>query len=519
MRTLIFVFKMAMSVSRILLPAIIAAYLAEHFVTHPVVNHHFTGYPHWGTALVAGITAMVACAVTFFHARDDEQGNFQVSIFSRVAVVGVSWAFVRLAMHQDTVLEAVPFACLATAMFAAGIHGIVGIVVRSRVAGLLLYGTAAVVYLTFSFYMMGERALRFDRKDNQVNCTFETYRWCGLHRTGVRSLTNVVGQQHKYASSQFNDVSGEGVVLIAGDGQELLVSNAPFQWKGLLRLVRDQLETFLASDERALSLTEKTPAAPLPVILMIGLGIYYLGVTVDPQVRAASHETDIKVTKHLGIVVGLLALACALSFGMSVWNIYSHKAEALRTLREIAVEVDVRDFVIRDKTINSQAWYVRMGRQDFDDTDLIGAIPNLDEAPALWLDLSDTSVTDKGIATLISLDVIQVLSLKGTSVTKACQDSLGELWIQHLDLRQTEIRAQDIASEKLQGVETLQLTDPSFSERDMPPLFSMRDLRHVSIEAAGFDARALDMWKEELEEIEVEIVPLVSETEDFDAVE
>ena len=518
MKILEFLFKMAMSVIHILLYAVIAAYLAEFFVTHPVVNPQFDGHPHWGTAALAAVAALVTCAVTFASEKDDA-GEFMPSVFSRVAIIGVSWPFARLATFQDSAWEAAPFFVCAVALCVTGMIGIGGIVSRSRTAGLVLYATAALVYLFFGVYLWGQRSLAFERHDQQVDGVFEVRRWGGLHVDRVVTLTDVVGYQDKYQSDQFDSTSGEGITLMSRDGSELLISSARLQWLGLPQLVADQLTDFLESGRPSLRLVEKTPAAPFPLILLIACGIYYAGVTLDPQIRTATHPTDQRVTRYVGRVGLVLLMGCILSAIGYVWKFKAQQADAFRKLESVAEQVEVRDFVIREKTINSQAWFVRIGRREFRDADLEAIVPQLEEAPALWLDLSDTAVTDTGIAALTPLKVVQVLNLKGLSISAACQDALGKLWIQHLDLRGTEIRASDIQATKLRGVETLWITDPDFTNKDMPALFAIQNLEWLSVEASAFDPKELLLWREELEGIEVEIVPLHGETDQFEDVE
>jgi hypothetical protein len=280
-KVLVFIFKMAMSVVSILAYAIISAYIAEFFITHPVVNPQFTGYPHRGTFYLAGIATLITCGVTFATNRDDAGGQFLSSVFARVAVIGASWPFIRLAMVQNTSWETAIFGACGVLLFAAGVAGVVGIKSRSRRSGLLLYATAAGVFLLFGIYLSGQRVLHLERIDSQVRATIETYRWFGQHLSNRQQLENITGYELQHQSEDYGDIGGDGIVLTSAGGQEFFVPEARLALHGLARQVQQQWQAFWESTDQAITLVEQTPAAPFPVILAIAVAIFCGGMKFD----------------------------------------------------------------------------------------------------------------------------------------------------------------------------------------------------------------------------------------------
>jgi len=486
-----FVFKLVMS-ARLILPfAVIAAFCAEFFVTHPAVHSGFTGYPHPGTIIVSTVTAMITCALFFAVERDDYAGDFMISVFTRVAVVGVSWPFLRLALHQASIVEAVPFAICSVALFVAGVVGIVGIVRSSRLAGLLLYGTAAFVFLLFVVFLSGKRVLSFERTDGTVHCTLETYRWLGLRRHDVRELKNVTDYKDRRQSDRIGDMAGDGTVLVSANGDVLLIADGRMSYNGLSPQIFDELRDFLESEEPLLRLTEGTPATPWPLNLLIAVGIFYFGVQYDPHVRPPEQETDRRITTTAGCLFGILAAGCLLFGTVYVLTLNWKQSAALSRLQNSEFEVDVRDFDIHGRTINTDGWYVRISNKEFNDDDLQAIVPDLDRAPVLWLDLSGTRVTDEGVNRLRPIGYLPILQLNGTQITSECLSSLRYLSVHHLAVRGTALRATDLNPDKLYMLESLEFTDPGFTIPDIPKLMALRRLKHVIVESLSLTTEEL----------------------------
>lgn len=286
MKLPIFAFKMVMSVVQILAYAIIAAYIAEFFITHPVVNSQFTGYPHRGTFYLAGIATLVTCGVTFATNRDDAGGHFISSVFARVAAIGASWPFLRLAMVQNSGWERMIFGACGALLF---VTGVVGIRSRSRRSGVMFYATVASVFLLFGIYLSGQRVLRFDRTNNQIGSTLETHRWWGRSLDDRQQLENVTGYELRHQSDEYGDMGADGIVLISPGGQGLFVAEARLAIHGLSQQVQQQWQSFSESTDRDLTLVERTPAAPFPILLGIAAAIFYGGTKFDRFVKPPKH--------------------------------------------------------------------------------------------------------------------------------------------------------------------------------------------------------------------------------------
>jgi hypothetical protein len=151
----------------------------------------------------------------------------------------------------------------------------------------------------------------------------------------------------------------------------------------------------------------------------------------------------------ISVAVGVLL---ALGF---VVRLQLQTNSAFQSLAQVAQVAEVRDFVIRGKKINTDGWFIRIADSEFGDRELRALVPHLMKAPVLWLDLSDTRVTDAGLGALRPVSFIPILILRGASVTKACFEDVEGLNVRHLDLRGTRIRGADLDPARLFMLESL----------------------------------------------------------------
>ena len=514
MRALRFVFLMLMSLIHIVPFAVIGALIAENFITHPKINLAFDGYPHVGTIVLAILASIAACGVIV--PQSDRKGRGFVHIYWITAQIAAAWPMARLALAQPTTAGSLPFFALALALFLTGAVSLLLVATSERPN--LAFPTIAIalMLLVFTLFLRGERSLEFSRDDGQVNATYRVTRWCGFTQPIDEKLLGVKKYESTHQSELFDDIRGDGVVLSAADDHHVLILESRIYWNGLARQVQMELDEFLDSQTATLRLAERTPVVPLIVIVGFAAGIIYAG-TASTTSYSSDYKRRPSLRRAAGWVTAAVALFSFLVVAQFIYRQVSEKRTAFRSLAD-TVNVEVCDFQIRGKTVNTDSWRVTVDDPHFGDADLRRIVPYLMEAPALWLDLSHTQVTDAGVHELRPIMFIPILKLQNTQITAACLDDIHELAVRHLDVRGTAIRGADLNQDLLYMVESLWISDLKMSVKELPAVFRLRDLEYVSIDSELLTQQDLDFWREELDGIAVEINHVDAEVtqDDFD---
>ncbi|MEZ6117901.1 MAG: hypothetical protein R3C28_15200 [Pirellulaceae bacterium] len=120
-----------------------------------------------------------------------------------------------------------------------------------------------------------------------------------------------------------------------------------------------------------------------------------------------------------------------------------------------------------------------------------------------WLDLTDTAVTDKGLAGLDSATVLQQLTLERTDVTDRTAQRISRLTaLRQLDLSSTKIT--DVGAASLSGLthlESLWLTSTAITDEAADSLQKLRSLRQLDIQNTRVSALRSQQLQQSLPEL------------------
>jgi hypothetical protein len=368
-----------------------------------------------------------------------------------------------------------------------------------------MYIYGAFVFVVFVIFLSGERILTFERSGtNNITATLETRRWLGFATIDVRQLDGVKEYSNKHQVDAFDDTRIEGTVLI-GDGKYLMIPGDVSNSNRLASRISDVLPIFIDNSEPKRELRERIPFLTLPVTLVVAMLFPFLGLTADPMVVAPSTKYQELIGRFIRRGFVILSCLAGMQLFWIVWQFHAEQGAAKKRLESTNVTVLETDLIAGNDVLYGDAWKVMVNNPSFTDVDLFGLIPELQHAPGLWLDLSNTRVTDEGLRSLKELDSLIMLSLKNTNVTFRAFEQLKHVSIRYLDVRNTRIVANDLKHLGDRYLTHLLFSDPEFATQSIPALFKIRGLKYVYIDTHNLTREDLTPWKQELEAIVVEL--------------
>jgi hypothetical protein len=233
-------------------------------------------------------------------------------------------------------------------------------------------------------------------------------------------------------------------------------------------------------------------------LLFFGLADPVVGPPESQPARLASQL----ITVNFCVAVGLFVLA---SVG-TLWHWKSQQTNAREQLELIGFTVKDEDLKVRGEPLYGGAWRVTATDPSIDDARLRQSIPHLKNAPGFALDLSGSQVTDEGVRHLNDVDHLPMLDLRKTKVTGAALAAFKDVYISYLDVRDTQVRASDIPSGRLQALQYLLFTDPGFTGKSVNALLGLKRLKYVYIDTDKLTPADLKFWKSEID-FEIEVPP------------
>lgn len=470
------------------------AMIIEHFVTHPQIDDGFTRYPHPATFVIAGLFSSVCAALITSTGATDK--DVMISITTRTCACAGVWWFIRLAIEQETIVDAAPFYAIAFSLLVATIASLVALSTRARIGGYALHGTAAAVVVLFGMYTSGRKVVMLDRHGGQVKAALDTYRWMGLRRVSHRSASAVSGVVDTHQSKHFTE-AGDGFV-IQGEQSEILL---PYEHN-----LESSIDRFLNSSESSLVVSEPT-LSPWRMSLMwlVAAALLFFGLAdpvVGPPESNPARLASRLITVNLCVAVGLFVLASA----GTLWHWKSLQTNAREQLELLGFTVKDADLEVRGEPLYGGAWKVTATDPDIDDARLTQSIPHLKNAPGVALELAGSRVTDAGVRHLNDVDHVAILDLRKTAVTGEALAAFKDVYISYLDVRDTPIRASDIHSGSLEGLQYLLFSDPGFSGKSVNALLGLKRLKYVYIDTDKLTPADLKFWKTEID-FEIEVPP------------
>ena len=472
----------------------LCALIIEHFVTHPQIDDAFTRYPSPLTFLLAGLFSSVCAALITSTGATDKDAMF--SITTRTCAFTAVWWFIRLGMQQETIVDSAPFYAIALSLLVATIASLAALPTRARAGGYALYGTAAAVVVLFAMYSSGRKVLALDRQGAQVQAALDTYRWMGFRRVSHRSTSAVSGIVYTHQSKHFAE-AGDGFV-IQGDQAEILL---PDEYE-----LQSAVERFLNSSESTLVVSQATLSKwRMSLMWLFAAALLFFGLAdpvVQPPTGKLAEQGSRIIAANLYLALGLFVLASV----VTLWHWKSLQKQARQQIELLGFTVEDADLEVRGEPLYGGAWRVKAADRSVDDARLRQLIPHLKNAPGVALDLSNSRVTDAGVRRLNDVDHLPMLDLRRTGVTGAALEAFKDVHISYLDVRDTRIRASDIQSATMGGLQYLLFSDTEFSSKSVNALLQLKRLKYVYIDTDKLTPADLKFWEPDIS-FEIEVPP------------
>jgi hypothetical protein len=471
------------------------AMIVEHFITHPQIDDGFTRYPDALTLFMAGLFSSVCAALVTSTSATDKDA--MLSIATRTCAFAGVWWFTRLALQQETMIDAAPFYAIAFSLLVATIASLAALPTRAREGGYVLYGAAAAVVVLFGMYTSGRKVLMLDRHGSTVKAALDTYRWMGMRRVSHRSASAVSGVVHSFQSNHFTE-AGDGYVIQGARDEILLPPNDDLQ---------STIERFLNSSESTLVVVEPTSSPwRMSLIWLIASTVLTAGLAMDPLVGPPESKLARQASRVMGanscVAIALFVLASA----GTLWHWKSLQKQAREQIEMLGFTVKDADLKVRDEPLYGGAWKVTATDPSIDDARLAKLIPHLQNAPGFALDLSNSRVTDAGVRRLNDVDLLPMLELRKTAVTGAALAAFKDVQIWYLDVRDTGIRTSDLQMGRLEGLKYLLFSDPGFSGKSVNALLGLKRLKYAYIDTGKLTPADLRFWKTKID-FEIEVPP------------
>ncbi|MEQ8791467.1 MAG: hypothetical protein RIC55_34710 [Pirellulaceae bacterium] len=266
---------------------------------HLIVNVHeggAEGPPHADVVDIligAAAGAIIGGALAI---RNRGGKRYLLAIWARVALVAACWPFWRLAAMQTQWESRFVLTLTGGWLALVGVAAIVQVLLRPtspkdspsplgraiasagrrRWMEVVVYGSAAAAVLVLGAFLSGSYTARFTHSEEGVRCELTRSRWLGAVVTERLVIDHIHGWRRTDGEHAIELLTDDGAARVPGDRA---------YYGTLAGQISRQLEGFLASSPSLtspLTLTERTPWAPPPVVVLWACGVLCYGAFLDP---------------------------------------------------------------------------------------------------------------------------------------------------------------------------------------------------------------------------------------------